>query len=110
MASLIADKVAIIKKLHAMGAEKCTVEYSGSGDDGMIDEVFAEKGRKRLELDKELSDMVEEFAYEALSTYFGGWELNDGSTGSLIISVPDKEVTIHHNQNVMTVEEHQQSF
>jgi len=54
---------------------------------------------------KKLYSEIEDLAYEALSVYYGGWEINEGSFGQLIFDVEDKVVRVSHYQRVSR-EEH----
>lgn len=73
------------------------VTYSGSGDSGCIDGI--EIARADAGTD------IETFVYDQLETRFGGWEINEGSQGTMIIDFDKCTVKWSHQENVMeTVE------
>ncbi len=83
------------------------VDYSGAGDSGNIDAVhFISKKGKEIEMDdKEVREAVEEFAYAQLEEHYGGWEINDGSQGKMIIDVTNGKASFEHEWNVMETQE-----
>jgi hypothetical protein len=57
------------------------VSYSGGGDDGYIeDDGYDDDGNQYG-----LSNDLEEFLYSKLNSSFGGWEMNEGSSGKFIV-------------------------
>jgi hypothetical protein len=66
------------------------VDYSGGGDDGSIeDNGYDDEGNNYS-----LSDDLEEYLYSKLNSSFGGWEINEGSSGKFFIN--RKTVEIEH--------------
>ena len=64
------------------------VSYSGGGDDGYIeDDGYDDEGNKYR-----LSDDLENFLYSKLNNSFGGWEINEGSSGKFIINRQTMEI------------------
>ena len=58
------------------------VSYSGGGDDGYIeDDGYDDEGNQYR-----LSDDLENYLYSKLNNSFGGWEMNEGSSGKFIIN------------------------
>jgi hypothetical protein len=58
------------------------VSYSGGGDDGYIeDDGYDDEGNQYR-----LSDDLENYLYSKLKNSFGGWEINEGSSGKFIIN------------------------
>lgn len=109
-ASLTTDKIEILKELHKLGVTHVEISYSGSGDDGMLEDIEAFKNRKKIAMPEEVSEKVEEFAYDALNHHFGGWEINEGSRGNMRIDVATKKVTIDHEHYIMQTEEESVDF
>jgi hypothetical protein len=58
------------------------VAYSGGGDDGFIEDDGYDDGGNQYRLSNDLL----EFLYTKLNSDFGGWEINDGSSGKFIIT------------------------
>lgn len=67
--------------LSELGIREVFVHYSGSGDDGSIDEVTSDPSD--VDLGEELEELIREIVYTALP---GGWEINDGSEGTVTIN------------------------
>jgi hypothetical protein len=64
------------------------VSYSGGGDDGYIeDDGYGDNGKQYR-----LSNDLEEFLYSKLNGDFGGWEINEGSSGKFIIQRETVEI------------------
>ena len=64
------------------------VSYSGGGDDGYIeDDGYDDDGNQYG-----LSNDLEEFLYEKLNSSFGGWEINEGSSGKFIVQRETVEI------------------
>jgi hypothetical protein len=66
------------------------VDYSGGGDDGSIEDDGYDDDGNRFGL----SDDLKDYLYSILNNSFGGWEINDGSSGKFIIQ--RKTVEIEH--------------
>lgn len=61
------------------------VNYDGGGDDGYIqDEEY-------------IPTVFTDISYEILNAFYGGWELNEGSQGTILYDFRNKKVSIHHN-------------
>ena len=64
------------------------VKYSGGGDDGYIDDDgYDDEGNQYR-----LSDDLENYLYTKLNNTFGGWEINEGSSGKFIINRQTMEI------------------
>jgi len=83
----------VLEKLGGVGIFTCT--YSGGGDSGYIDEN--DEGR----FDGVGGNMVAfyEYAYKILQREYGGWEINEGSSGTITIDTIEKEYYIEHSWN-----------
>lgn len=80
--------------------EKVTIEYHGSGDEGFIEGITG----LPIDLDSdELEKYLESWAYDLLEENWGGWEINEGSQGTITIDVKAREVHVHHGENVEQV-------
>ena len=123
------NRDAIMSKLREVGAKSVTVEYSGSGDSGYIDDVTIDylnvEDKLDLKVDvtvekstfqngqwnkefevktTELTEAIKEYCYAQLSELYSGWENNDGADGTFMFSVDDNEINLVHNDNIMTQE------
>jgi hypothetical protein len=82
------------------------MSYDGSGDSGWIDDnVNSDKGGKKS------TAQLEDIAYEALEMFHAGWEINEGSSGSMIFNFENQTFTVTHYQNIEDeVEDFYKSF
>ncbi len=93
---------AIVEELKSVYGYSCRCSYDGSGDSGWIqDMVDSSKGSKGL------NEQLEYICYDLLELYYGGWEINEGSNGSIDFNFDDQTVELNHSQNVEdNVDEH----
>jgi len=93
---------AIVEELKSVYGDSCRCSYDGSGDSGWIqDMVDSSKGSKGL------NEQLEYICYDLLELYYGGWEINEGSNGSIDFNFDDQTVELNHSQNVEdNVDEH----
>ena len=49
-----------------------------------------------------LKSALEDLCYHLLGEHFPGWELNEGSDGTLELDVSTGEISLEHNENIMT--------
>lgn len=85
--------------LQAAGIETVVVEYNGSGDEGYIEDITASPDKAAVEYPSPLYDDVQQVAYDLLSRHHGGWEINEGSNGTITINVKERKAVIHHGEN-----------
>ena len=81
--------------------ETCSPIYNSFG--GTIRDASSNIGEKFIYTERHLSQITE-FALEQLSSY-GGWEIDDGSFGIIIIDLDNDEVRIEHSWRVSSTEE-----
>jgi hypothetical protein len=107
-AALDEAKLKFAAEFAALGITHVTAEYSGSGDEGFIDDVTANKLKEGEELDTdrceyfELPDELEErfkdFCYEEVLDYLhGGWMDGNGANGKIVFNIAEKKLSIEHN-------------
>jgi len=99
-----------------------TVEYDGSDDSGQIESIEAwdaanEKiplpSLRKIQLASENPDSpvdeigleaaVEQLVWDYLYDNHSGWENNDGAFGTFEFSVPDRTITLQHNDRYTDV-------
>lgn len=71
-----------------------TVDYEGSGDSGWVEDKIYINNKREL-----LPDGIEDVLYDNLESNFGGWEINEGSSGQFIFDFDNETVEWTHNQN-----------
>jgi len=117
---------AIVPLMEKVGDNKIHIDYNGSCDCGSADfqhledqngEVIDSKEYEKLtasftkissrwtkegwiekteETEQSLIALAEEIAYEMLANNAGGWEINAGSYGSVVIETSPVRVTLDH--------------
>jgi hypothetical protein len=93
---------AICDQLAEHGIEVVRIPYDGYGDSGTMENVDAYAGVKRIKLGDKLRERLLDASYDLLP---GGWELNEGSFGELIVNVAKRQVTREHNWRSTDYEE-----
>lgn len=92
------NKKSFFDLLRAAGVTEADAEFSGSGDSGQFDVVAAYGGYQdgqRVELkDDVLLTAIEEFCSDILWAEYGGWENNDGASGTFEIDVEEETVKL----------------
>lgn len=91
-----ADSTFPYNALARMGVTNVVIEYSGQNDEGWINEVIPEGLPDGVELSGDLEETLKDAAYGLLEHYHGGWEINEGATGQILVDVQAKKGTIHH--------------
>jgi len=87
-------KKTIIPRLLELGVRNLTVNYSGSGDEGSIDDIDAEPEGVAIphELEEQIGDLTDEFLYSE----HGSWGDGDGCTGTIVIDPVGRKVVNEH--------------
>ena len=90
----------IIPALVASGVANIQAAFSGYGDSGAIDGLqYRDKSGLRVERDKipaPLKEQLENVLYEFLPA---GFEINDGSQGTLTLDISASRITLTHQEN-----------
>ena len=104
-------KAEIIPRLKQWGVSKVKAEYSGYGDSGCIDGITyldAHDQPVNMDMVRAASDPeIENVLYEFLPA---GFEINDGSQGTLTVDVAAGTVTIEHGENYTDTRDSTQEF
>ena len=123
------NKNLIFGVLAEAGIRKLTVDFDGYGDSGQIDEVEAwstdqtwRTGDDRIPVpssrkvqlaspvsgnppvEMTLQEAIETLAYDYLEETHMGWENNDGAFGTFVFDVPDRSITLEHNERYTEVD------
>jgi hypothetical protein len=124
----------IYQALSKFGIRMLRITYSGSCDSGCIDEIEAlTKDRELIPLPATpvaitlthtdydfataqyrtasksvetmpLNEAVEQWCYDLLEEHFPGWEINEGSSGTIIIDATERQGSIDHTYLVPHIE------
>ncbi len=88
-----------LKKLKDHNVARLEVNYSGGGDDGMIDDIDAyDIDNKRIK-GLSINDDLEDFFYSYIcDSVEWDWINNDGGWGVLIIDLIENNININHTQ------------
>jgi hypothetical protein len=90
----------VVNELIKQYGSFCKLRYDGGGDSGWIEnEIETENG---ITVDPDVN--LETISYDLLELYYGGWEINEGSTGSINYNFQEQKVTMTHYQNVESTE------
>ena len=82
--------------------KKILITYSGSNDEGYVDEIRPEPEVEGFGISYELQRELEDAAYAVLEKHYAGWEINEGAHGHMTIDVLERKVFLHHG----TIVEH----
>ena len=83
-----------IKEMYEKYGEDLELTYDGGGDSGWIDEnVESSSG------EEELDGRIEDIGYSILESFYAGWEINEGSNGSMIFNFKNKKLGVSHVLN-----------
>jgi len=122
------NKKSIVAFMQENGIEKVVVEFDGSGDSGQMERSIIYPSSKEdlsdkkipfisffqrysvgewtvesNEVERSFDEAIEDFSYSILEDNHGGWEINDGSYGEIIINA-NGSGRIEFNQRVMETE------
>ena len=104
-------KTEVIPRLKQWGVSKVRAEYSGYGDSGCIDGITyldAQDQPVNMTLvQPACNPAIEDVLYEFLPA---GFEINDGSQGTLTIDVAAGTVTLEHGENYTETRDSTQEF
>lgn len=99
----------LFTELKDAGYTSGEVSYSGGGDSGEINsdfDIIGPNGKKRtLDLTTGEFSFLYDYLYDCLSSSFGGWEINEGSSGTFELSFVDYTITIHHTNYYETTKD-----
>lgn len=93
-----------IAELKSLGIDRVRIEYSGAGDEGWINDIVGlprDSETPRDEIPDGIQQTLQNWAYDILSENYGGWEINEGSDGVIVIDIVSSKVTITHNENIV---------
>lgn len=67
--------------LDSYNTDTIKIEYNGSGDSGGLESAYNEDTNQMIDYSADIEDIC----YEILSGNFSGWEINEGSSGEILI-------------------------
>lgn len=99
----IEDNESVVEAINLMktnNIKSLEVRYDGSGDSGGIESWDLEPNNSRIK--SELEGLLEDWIYSSLEEYHGGWEINEGSSGTFTFYPNDEDNTVDlsHNMNM----------
>lgn len=117
----------LLIELRRLKVKEVSAEYDGSGDSGQLEEptlapepepgvvvppvsVLVDGGwsSKQGEIaetrTKAIIEAVQDLFYDLLEMEHPGWEINEGSYGSLVWAMDDDKVRLVHNERIESVE------
>ena len=113
-----------LEVIKTNGLDRVEVYYSGSGDDGCIEDVtffindksvevldtpivnigewskfnYTTHTREKTTELKTLKDYVEDVVYDFLEAFHGGWEINEGQSGTVTLDAINKKINHSYNE------------
>lgn len=96
----------LVPALKAANVEKVIAHYDGEGDSGQFEDVrvVVTGSEDAVEVTKVPGladdDKIRDAAYDILEEKHGGWEINEGSFGDVILYVETERLVIEHNYRV----------
>jgi hypothetical protein len=84
------------------------MRFDGGGDSGYLADGENDAGDQ-----VDIPSVFEDLGYKLLEDYFGGWEINEGSYGSIVIDFSDPEnvtAVIEMNMNEESSEYYEYNF
>jgi hypothetical protein len=74
-----------VEEIRSKYGNEIVVEYDGGGDSGYVQE------------DSNVPSVMENITYEILELFYSGWEINEGSKGTIVYDFKNRRVTINHD-------------
>ncbi|MDY3556156.1 hypothetical protein R5W24_005319 [Gemmata sp. JC717] len=92
----------LLTALAGAGVALARIEYCGSDDQGFVEAVtcYGSDG-KEIDIPADLTTAVREVVSDTLDEERGGWELDEGSSGSVEIDVATGAAKFDHTERVM---------
>lgn len=83
------------------GVEIIKARYSGSGDSGDIDSITIDGEHSNIQFGSQDDDekLIWDTLYDKLENAYGGWEIDDGSAGTIELN-NNLEIVISHEWNM----------
>jgi len=85
---------AVVELFERLDGANATVDFSGGGDDGYIEDFMIVNGNQ-----VDIPKPIEELLYSMISRGFAGWENNEGAHGSWEFISRDNTVVFDFNYN-----------
>lgn len=83
-----------------------SISYDGSDDSGWISDMVIEDNHTYEVFPSGPDrDALEDMAYRILSEFYGGWEINEGSSGSIELYLSQNRIELRHEWNVVQTED-----
>ena len=102
----VARVIALAAPLVAAGAVTIAIEYSGSGDEGTVESVYALNAAGEMLNAR----MPQEVAAELEIFTPSGYDWGEGSFGQVRLDVATGTVVVDHNDYVLTTDESTQVY
>lgn len=97
------DREELLQKLRDLRISEVRVEYSGSGDEGYIDEINFHPGEPEEHMRRLLDDF---FWEEIIQMHHDGFHNDNGGYGTVIWNIEDDKLTLHHRDYIQDVIDH----
>lgn len=93
--------VEFLNMMEQRGIKQGEVQFDGGGDSGEIYDNMSVSGGE----DIKLPSAVVDYLYNFLGSFYGGWEINEGSHGDFTFYTKNKEVVLNFNEHTEDTED-----
>lgn len=95
------ENLEFLQNLKQKGASKIEIDYYGGGDEGTISNIYCkELNDEILKYGKDFIDL----GFYLLEAKFPGWEINEGSEGTIYIDLSKEIPKIKINHGTYTIQ------
>jgi len=74
-----------VEEIRSKYGNEIIIEYDGGGDSGYVQE------------ENHNPDILNNISYQILELFYSGWEINEGSKGTIVYDFKNRRVTINHD-------------
>ena len=97
----------ICQELHGLGVTRVAIAYDGYGDEGTIEKIQAFRDDQEVDCPEPISHQLEGLAETWLP---GGWDMNEGAYGALLLDVAAQTLTRAHHWRIESTQYEEEEF
>ena len=102
------DRKQVLETLRGLGVTEVVAEYSGSGDEGFIDDILFTGGTMSRKVQNQLNDFFWDMLCD--SSWSGFWNGEPGGYGKMVWNIVTDKMAIHHTEYVMDEKTHDEDI
>lgn len=103
----------LLPQLRGKGVFTAKIKYSGSGDEGLIDNIdCTDENDKAVKISKKMEEFIINAVLDLLDKKYSGWEIsdgeNDGADGTITLMFSNESWTMKwcHNAHSICIDSH----